>query len=339
MNKKKSSGTGALVSTLYLNTNLNNNQHQPIANYQEIPSQQFSPSPASLITSSSYQNNNPISRNRYSSVAHSNTVPNIDEHQINFNKSNANPAYSSLNQTKNSSKYSNPTLTSSVTSPNISSNLSNLTAPNNNVKLKKTHSLLQTNLRSPGSSNLSSSNQATNVILPNQVQTPSLLQQTQPVISSSNQKLNLGSSSIRKKSSSNSNSGSNQNLNQLSSQITAPVIQAKPSHSRTRNRSKSSQLRNISGNNLSNSPILSANPANSASNTSIASPAKVAQSSAVSSTNNGVSLKKTLQNIELKMRIISSPNIRIADLFKCFLKNVPKITETIEVISKILLNF
>jgi hypothetical protein len=42
-------------------------------------------------------------------------------------------------------------------------------------------------------------------------------------------------------------------------------------------------------------------------------------------------LKKTLQNIELKMRIIASPNIRIADLFKCFLKNVPKSTETIEV--------
>lgn len=43
------------------------------------------------------------------------------------------------------------------------------------------------------------------------------------------------------------------------------------------------------------------------------------------------SIKKTLENIELKMRIVSSPSIRIADLFKCFLKNVPKSTETIEV--------
>ena len=48
---------------------------------------------------------------------------------------------------------------------------------------------------------------------------------------------------------------------------------------------------------------------------------------------NTADLKKTLQNIELKMRIVSSPNIRIADLFKCFLKNVPKSTETIEVSS------
>jgi hypothetical protein len=31
------------------------------------------------------------------------------------------------------------------------------------------------------------------------------------------------------------------------------------------------------------------------------------------------------------MRVIASRNIRIADLFKCFLKNVPKSTETIEV--------
>lgn len=43
------------------------------------------------------------------------------------------------------------------------------------------------------------------------------------------------------------------------------------------------------------------------------------------------SIKKTLENIELKMRIVSSPSIRIAELFKCFLKNVPKSTETIEV--------
>ena len=47
--------------------------------------------------------------------------------------------------------------------------------------------------------------------------------------------------------------------------------------------------------------------------------------------NNTNNLKATLENIELKMRIIASPNIRIADLFKCFLKNVPKSTETIEV--------
>ncbi len=52
----------------------------------------------------------------------------------------------------------------------------------------------------------------------------------------------------------------------------------------------------------------------------------------INNTNNSTnSLKATLENIELKMRIIASPNIRIADLFKCFLKNVPKSTETIEV--------
>jgi hypothetical protein len=32
-----------------------------------------------------------------------------------------------------------------------------------------------------------------------------------------------------------------------------------------------------------------------------------------------------------KMKIIPSPTIRIADLFRCFLKNVPKNTENIEV--------
>ncbi|RNA34290.1 hypothetical protein BpHYR1_054544 [Brachionus plicatilis] len=47
------------------------------------------------------------------------------------------------------------------------------------------------------------------------------------------------------------------------------------------------------------------------------------------------SIKKTLENIELKMRIVSSPSIRIADLFKCFLKNVPKSTETIESVEMI----
>ncbi|CAF0746878.1 unnamed protein product [Brachionus calyciflorus] len=49
-----------------------------------------------------------------------------------------------------------------------------------------------------------------------------------------------------------------------------------------------------------------------------------------SSLNTTSSIKKTLENIELKMRIIPSPTIKIADLFKCFLKNVPKSTETIE---------
>ena len=42
-------------------------------------------------------------------------------------------------------------------------------------------------------------------------------------------------------------------------------------------------------------------------------------------------LKKTLRSIELKMRLVASPSIRISDLVKCFLKNVPKSTETIEV--------
>jgi hypothetical protein len=60
--------------------------------------------------------------------------------------------------------------------------------------------------------------------------------------------------------------------------------------------------------------------------------AQQAINTTTNNTNNTAnSLKNTLENIELKMRIIASPNIRIADLFKCFLKNVPKSTETIEV--------
>lgn len=64
--------------------------------------------------------------------------------------------------------------------------------------------------------------------------------------------------------------------------------------------------------------------------TGLTTPQQQQQQQPTNNTNNN-SLKATLQNIELKMRIIASPNIRIADLFKCFLKNVPKSTETVEV--------
>ena len=44
-----------------------------------------------------------------------------------------------------------------------------------------------------------------------------------------------------------------------------------------------------------------------------------------------INQQQSKQVFNKKMKIIPSPTIRIADLFRCFLKNVPKNTETIEV--------
>lgn len=105
-------------------------------------------------------------------------------------------------------------------------------------------------------------------------------------------------------------------------------------------RSKSSQaktnintLNNLKANNNNNNNTSNSNSNNISLNSASTSTNTPLNSSSVNTnnTNNNTNLKKTLQNIELKMRIIASPNIRIADLFKCFLKNVPKSTETIEV--------
>jgi hypothetical protein len=269
------------------------------------------------------------------------------------------PASNSSANNRNSTLKYTPSSTSQFTNPLTSLSYQNNNS-NNVVQLKKANSLKQS-IRSPVVANnlsdsllsLSNSNSLLNQI------NPALQQQQQQ----STQQFNKQSSNLlsqtptysvntpRKKPATSISTGNlATSLSRLSNPTpVVPIItstgllstapSSSSSFAKSRTRSKSSQIKPPSTNllntssasNTSLSTSINTQGSNNLNTSNLIKTVASIKANSNNSSTKSASLKQTLQNIELKMRIISSPSIRIADLFKCFLKNVPKSTETIEV--------